>query len=392
VELDVLMLTNAVPPDQFGGLERYVRELAAALVRAGVRTGVVAKRVLPESPDVEVGEDGVHIFRHDVPSKSSRSFALQYPVRTWRSIRSILDDHPRAVLHGHFPVPVMPLVKPFAPAVRPFLYTLHGAVHTELLRERQGTYALPRVVQKPAVEGLRRVEASVVSRAARVVVLSEYMRGVLRLLSSRAAATAEVVPGGVDTEVFRAAAQPAAVDEPLLFTARRLTPGKGVPELVEAMATVVRRYPAARLVIAGDGHQRAPIEADIAARGLGRNVELVGRLDDDELRAWYRRATLTIMPTTEPEPFGLTTAESLLCGTPVLVTPVGGSPELVRALGPRFVTPTADHDGLATGITDLLDHPEALAAARRVLPGELPQRWSWDTVAARYADMYEALR
>ncbi|MGK5681930.1 glycosyltransferase family 4 protein [Actinoplanes sp. URMC 104] len=392
VTLDVLMLTNAIPPDQFGGLERYVRELAAALSRAGVRTGIVAKRVSPSSPDVEMSDDGVHLFRHDVPSKSSKTFAVRYPVRTWRSIRSILAEHPRAVLHGHFPIPVMPLVKPFASVERPFLYTLHGAVHTELLRERQGSYALPKLVQGPVVEGLRRVEASVVSRASTVVVLSEYMRTVLAQLSVRSAANARVVPGGVNTACFRPNLTSRSSSDPLMFTARRLTSGKGVTELVAAMATVVERHPRARLAIAGDGPLRPRIEADIAARNLHKNIELLGRLGDDDLRAWYNRATLTVVPTTDPEPFGLATAESLLCGTPVLVTPAGGSPELVRGLGPRFVTPTADSAGLAQGILDLLDTPEALDQARRSLPGDLPIRWSWDTVAAHYATMYETLR
>ncbi|WP_051167671.1 glycosyltransferase family 4 protein [Actinoplanes sp. N902-109] len=384
-------MTNALAPDKLGGLERYVRELAAALVRAGVDVAVVAKRVLPHSPDVETGADGVRLIRHDIPSKDSKSFALQYPWRTWRSIRSILDEHPHALLHGHFPLPMMTLVKPYAPAPRPFLYTLHAPVHKELLAERQGTYVLPELVQKPVVNTLRRVEASVVKRAAGVAVLSEFMRTQVAELSSRAAAEATLVPGGVDTGWFRPGGGP--VDDfgdALLFTARRLTPRTGVTELVAAMASVVERHPRAKLAIAGDGHLRPRIEADIVAHGLEKNVELLGRVSEEELRSWYRSATLTVMPTTELEGFGLTTAESLLCGTPVLVTPIGANPELVRHMDPRFVTPGADRIGIARGIIDLLDAPDVLSQARRSLPGDLPRRWSWDAVAAKHIELYES--
>ncbi|WP_328476980.1 glycosyltransferase family 4 protein [Actinoplanes sp. NBC_00393] len=390
MEIDVLLMTNAVAPDKLGGLERYVRELAAALVRAGVKAAVVGKRVLPDSPDTEIGTDGVRVIRHDVPSKASRSFALQYPWRTWRSIRSILDQHPRALLHGHFPLPMLPLARPYGSATRPFLYTLHAPVHKELLVERQGTYALPGVVQRPVVGALRRVEASVVNQASRVAVLSEFMRGQVAELSPRAGAEAMLIPGGVDTAVFEPGGTPHP--EPLLFTARRLTPRTGVTELIAAMTAVVAKHPRARLAIAGDGHLRGRIEADIAALGLTGNVQLLGRVSDEDLLAWYRRATLTVMPTTELEGFGLTTAESLLCGTPVLVTPVGANPELVADMDPRFVTAGADHADIAEGIIALLDSPATLAEARRSLPGAKATHWSWDTVAARHIDWYEEMR
>ena len=385
---DVLLMTNAVAPDKVGGLERYVRELAAALVRSGVRTAVVAKRVRPESPDVEVGADGVEVIRHDVPDKASRSFALQYPWRTWRSLRSILGANPDAVLHGHFPLPMLPLLAPSAS--RPFLYTFHAPVHQELLSERQGTYLLPELIQRPVVGMLRRLEAAVVSRASRVTVLSEFMRAQVSALAPRAGDEARVIPGGVDTDWFTPGESTAdSADGPLLFTARRLTPRTGVTELVAAMVAVIAQHPRARLAIAGDGHMRDRVEADIEALGLQRNVQLLGFVSEAELRDWYRRAALTVMPTTELEGFGLTTAESLLCGTPVLVTPVGANPELVAGMDGRFVAPSAGHDGIAQGILALLDNAETLPTARRALPGPRSQVWSWHAIAERHLELYE---
>ena len=288
---------------------------------------------------------------------------------------------------------MMNLVRMFGRGPRPFMYTFHAPVHKELLAERQGTYALPQVVQKPVVNTLRRVEASVVGQASRVAVLSEFMRTQVAELSPAAAGGAEVIPGGVDSTWFCPGEQPYEDPvDPLLFTARRLTPRTGGLELVEAMASVVARYPQARLAVAGDGHLRSRIEADIARHELEKNVELLGRVSEEDLRAWYRRATLTIMPTAELEGFGLTTAESLLCGTPVLVTPVGANPELVADLDPRFVTSAATPAGIAQGITTLLDSPHLLARAREVLPGDRTRRWSWDAIAAQHVTWYDSAR
>jgi glycosyltransferase involved in cell wall biosynthesis len=133
---------------------------------------------------------------------------------------------------------------------------------------------------------------------------------------------------------------------------------------------------------------RTRIEHAIAAFRLERNVTLLGRIGDEELRAWYRRATLTVMPSTTLEGFGLSTAESLLCGTPVLVTPIGANPELVAGLDRRFVASAADPNGLAHGILGLLEAPETLEATRRRLPGAEATAWSWDSVAAQYLELY----
>jgi len=84
----VIMVTNAVAPDKLGGLERYVRELAAALVRQGLQVTVLAKRVRPEHPAREMGADGVAVVRHNVPSKRLRTFALRYPVHVAAAIWS----------------------------------------------------------------------------------------------------------------------------------------------------------------------------------------------------------------------------------------------------------------------------------------------------------------
>ncbi|WP_203851916.1 glycosyltransferase family 4 protein [Dactylosporangium siamense] len=385
------MVTNAVAPDKLGGLERYVRELAAALVRSGVETTVVAKRMSPDHPDVETGDDGVTIVRHDVPDKRRLLFAAQYPWYTRRGVRAAVRQRPGAIVHGHFPVPMLSMIPFRRRSHRPFVYTFHAPVYRELLSERQNTYALPRPVQRSAVSLLRRAEAAVVDRAATVTVLSEYMRRQLALLSPRAADDASLIPGGVDTGWFAPANDvhlPAA-GTPMMFTARRLVQRTGVAEVIAAMPAVVARHPGAELAIAGDGHLRPAIEQQIVQLGLTGKVHLLGRISEESLRDRYRTATLTVMPTAELEGFGLTTAESLACGTPVLVTPVGANPELVAGMDPRFVARSAEATALADAILALLDQPGVIDAARCTLPGQRVRRWSWDTVASHYIDLYE---
>src|SRR5204863_9517932 len=112
------------------------------------------------------GDDGVRIVRHRVPSKANPLFALAYP---FASVRTVLGEagRPHDVIHVQYPIPALPL----ALCRRTFLATFQAPVHREMLSERQGSYALPDALQRPAVAGLRRAERLVLRRAGAVVVL-----------------------------------------------------------------------------------------------------------------------------------------------------------------------------------------------------------------------------
>ena len=118
---------------------------------------------------------------------------------------------------------------------------------------------------------------------------------------------------------------------------------------------------------------------------------LLGRLGDRELRNWYRVADLTIVPSQELEGFGLSTAESLAVGTPVLVTPAGANPEVVQGLHPLLVAPGCRSEDLAAGICSVLAEPGLLRTLRSTARSQVHPRWSWAAVAQRYLELYEVI-
>jgi glycosyltransferase involved in cell wall biosynthesis len=170
-----------------------------------------------------------------------------------------------------------------------------------------------------------------------------------------------------------------------------LTLRTGVLELVQALPAVLERWPGARLAIAGDGHQRATIKEYIHRSGLDDRAVLLGRLDDAELRNWYRAADLTVTPSQELEGFGLSTAESLAVGTPALVTPVGANPEVVRDLHPLLVASGCGSADLAAGICRVLGEQGLLHTLRSTARAQVHPQWSWAGVAGRYLELYQAI-
>jgi len=377
----VLLLSNAITPDRQGGLERYCRELGGALSAKGADVMIQARRVNAEDPEHSVDPDGVEIWRFATPEKSSRLYALGYPASSAQAVRD-------RVVHSNFPLQGLPL----ALGRNPYVHTFHAPVHRELLPEHQGSYALPGPSRAAAVKLMRAGESRVVRRAHDVVVLSEFMRNEAIALGARAEVIS-VLPGGIDTERFAPGPpvkHPFCEGEgPLLFTARRMVPRTGVGELVDAFASIAREIPGARLALAG----RGPLEEDIRGRiselGLAGRVCLLGWVSDEDLVGWYRAADVVVMPTQELEGFGLTSAEALACGTPVVGTPAGANPEVLRRLDASLLTRDGSPAALADTVTELLREPQRLAELASRARGAVHPALAWSSLADSYLALYE---
>jgi len=134
----------------------------------------------------------------------------------------------------------------------------------------------------------------------------------------------------------------------------------------------------------GDGVLRPAVEAEVARLGLGDAVALTGRIDDDDLVRHYQAADLFALPTQAYEGFGMVTLEALACGTPVVGTPVGATPEILRPLDPALVSRDASDEALADALHAWLgaDLGPVRARAREHALG-----YDWE----RVMDRYEAL-
>lgn len=163
-------------------------------------------------------------------------------------------------------------------------------------------------------------------------------------------------PVAIDLERGRATAADLEARAPIVLAVGRLSPEKGMVDLVEAFARV--RRPDARLVIGGDGPEQGRIEAAIAAHGLGSRVTLLGRVDP---MPWYARARVVAVPS-RTEAFGLVLVEALAHGLPIVATACHGPREILgedAAGAGRWgqLVPIGDADAMARGIEAALDAP-----------------------------------
>jgi glycosyltransferase involved in cell wall biosynthesis len=145
--------------------------------------------------------------------------------------------------------------------------------------------------------------------------------------------------------------------------------------------------PEVLLIVAGNGPLSGALRGLVRLRGLENNVRLVGFVPEQDLPIAYRAANLTVVPSAAFEGFGLVVVESIAAGTPVLVTPVGGLPEVVRDLSPELVLPAAGVGPLAEGLVAALTGDLPLPNAE-VCRAYALAHYDWPAIAARVREVY----
>ena len=138
---------------------------------------------------------------------------------------------------------------------------------------------------------------------------------------------------------------------PILYFGR-LSPEKGVSDLLKAM----RSIPHVRLIVAGAGPQRTELEAQAVAFGLN-NVQFVGHVNANDRDRLIAESCFTILPSHFYETLGKSILESYALGRPVIATDLGSRRELVDEGETGFLYPAGGVEQLATAIQYLYARP-----------------------------------
>jgi glycosyltransferase involved in cell wall biosynthesis len=231
------------------------------------------------------------------------------------------------------------------------------------------------------VAALRAARDLALRRAARVVCPSAYLRRIA-LAWGVDPERAVVVPNPVpavpeagDPEELRA--RLGLGGAPLLVSAGRLNAQKALGTALEALA----RVEGASLALAGEGDERAALEARAEALGLDGRVRFLGPLPRERVLELFRAADAVVLSSAW-ENFPHALVEALAVGTPVIATDVGGVGEIVEEGANGLLVPPGDPEALAGAVRRLLDDPElrarlrgaATASVERFAPGPVHER------------------
>jgi teichuronic acid biosynthesis glycosyltransferase TuaC len=178
--------------------------------------------------------------------------------------------------------------------------------------------------------------------------------------------------------------QPAAVGRPFVFLcAARLSPEKNHALLIDAFADAFARDPGIRLHLAGDGPMEMHLRQLCSGRGIAAQVEFLGALPSDRLRAMMDAADAFVLAS-DVESFGVVVIEAQAAGLPVVSTASGGPDHLIDASSGLLV-PTGDRQKLRDALT--LMHRRAGEYDRARIRADAIRRFGPETFLRRFSEI-----
>jgi N-acetyl-alpha-D-glucosaminyl L-malate synthase BshA len=352
----------------FGGSGVLATELAMSLADRGHRV-----HLLSYAPPTRLRRYQRNLCFHLVQVSSYPLFRYpSYDLALAAKILEIEESEPLDLVHAHYAIPhtISAILASKVNVARPLkvVTTLHGTDITLVGSER--SYV-------PLIRwALNESDA--------VTAVSRYLAAETRTTFC-SSCNLKVIHNFYDPAEFRPLpSERPRLAPPTLVHVSNFRPVKRTPDLIHVLYRV-RRELDARLLLVGDGPDRARVQELAAHFGLSEHVSFLGEQTD--IAGILADADVFLLPS-ETESFGLSALEAMACGLPVVATNVGGVPEIVEHGKSGVLCPLGDLDALAEGVLRIAGDRAAwerysAAAAAGALP------YAKDVIVSRYEALYE---
>jgi L-malate glycosyltransferase len=328
----------------YGGSGVVATELGMELAARGHEIHFISY-----APPIRLSETNLRIHFHEVeistyPLFDHAPYALALAVK----MMEVAESENLDLLHVHYAIPHSVsayLARAMAASTRrlPFITTLHGTDITLVGSDRS---FLP--ITRFSIE-----------QSDGVTAISHYLqrRTMEEFDTTR---PIEVIPNFVNCDLYFRSENPAlraewAPDgEPILMHLSNFRPVKRTTDAIEIFA-LVREKIRAKLVMIGDGPDRAAAEYLARKKKLARDVHFLGK--QDRVYRLLSQADLFLLPS-ELESFGLAALEAMACEVPVVATNVGGVPEVIEHGVDGYLFPPREVATAAKYALEILSHPD----------------------------------
>jgi N-acetyl-alpha-D-glucosaminyl L-malate synthase BshA len=350
---------------------------------------LVAETIRQLATDIEptilcldaVGEMGKRLQQEGVPIICLD----RRPGRDWglaRRFAKIVREHEIEIVHAHQYTPFFysGLAKLLFRARFQLILTEHGRHFPDVVSWKR------RVLNRLILSHCANAVSAVCDFSARA----------LREVDGFGGKTIEVIENGVDYQAYQPIQSKESLRRKLeldparkyLICVARFHPVKDHATLLRGFARIAPQCPNANLLLAGDGPLRSDLESLTHQLHLQDRVQFLGvRADIPEL---LQAADLFVM-TSLSEAASLTLLEAMAVGLPVVVTDVGGNPEIVRHNIDGLLVPRQDDAALSEALSTLLHYPEKAEALGASGRDRVHQKYDLQRTIARYHQLYQQL-
>lgn len=360
--MKIVYARNLYRPADFGG-NRYPVEVTQRLATRGHDVRVITATFPGPSP-----VRNVHLIRYPVSRRTPfetfftnalfGGIAVSRAVRSWRPDVIAVSSYDVAYGYHWFR----------AGDATPIVYIYHSRFHSDsvdrVARRRWPLSAFHAVLRR----FVRSVERTTFLSASTIVAVSSFSRTEILERAPETIDRIRVIPTGVDTEVFVPGDREVARerlgiprDALVLIGVGRMVPVKRYDRVVDAVALLRGRV--ARplvLMLVGQGPEVPLLRARADALGIADVLRLDGYCDGNALHERLVAADVQVC-TSEFENWSIALLEGLACGLPVVGTPRGGTPDLLRQVDPRLILPSTEPADLARVVEELAGDPSSSA-------------------------------
>lgn len=333
-------ILQILPELKSGGTERGTVDLAKYLQQKGHRCVVVSAGGPLVEDLVSAG-----VIHYTLPAHHKNPLAVG---RCVRALAKIIRLEGIEIIHARSRVPALSAFLASRRAQVPFITTCHGFYQPHLASRVMG-WGKAVIVASHVVGKHMRERLGVPYRKIRFI------------------------PRGVNLQEFKMPEDFADEKEPMIVgLIGRLTPIKGHPLFLKAMARVARVMPGVKVQIVGDApkaHYKEELMALARHLGLSGSVEFVGTRYD--IPALLSKMSVLAVPSVGEEAFGRVAIEAGACGVPVVATQIGGLVDIIENEKNGLLVPPNDPRLLAEALLRILKEPElarrlALAMRQKV--------------------------
>jgi len=369
-----LRVLHVVNDLHLGGAQRMVGSQAVALHHAGFDVRVASLELVAGGPLAdEIEADGVRVHRLRSPGEP-RLLALS-------RLPSLMRVFGPDLVHTHLAA---------------------AGITGRLLARRAGVGRVVSTLhnlsdwQERRAHPLRLLDRRTLPLADAVVAVSDVVRSAFVRACPRLAARAVTIRNGVDlaafarTRTLRGLARPAfglEAEDLVVAVVARLDRRKGLDVLVEALRLAVARGAPLRLLVAGDGPERASLDSLARARGVASRIHWLGHQSD--VRPCLAAADVLASPS-RTEGLGVAVIEALAAGVPVLAARVGGLPEVLEGASCGLLLPPDDPAGWAAALVALAADRGTLARMAAAAPAHAA-RFSIEASSHALERLYDGL-
>jgi len=383
--LHIALVTNSYYP-HIGGVETAVQEIGRELVRKGHRVTVITARNPLSAPAYEK-VDGLPVHRVPMfmPGVAMHGGGRQYILAALKLVAT----------------PVIPASCLYT-AVRIFAGDLPDLVNVHYIGGNALCgIILSRLLRVPLVVNIHGEDIArdpVKSRLCRILVRfalgqsqavlcnSAYLQQLAVQIAPAISHKSEVVGNGVRLEEFERV-ESYISNVPYIFGIGRFVHKKGFDRLILAFAQAKPHLGNAKLVLAGDGPDRADLQQLAATCGAGGNIEFPGLVNHHSAISLMKGAQIVVVPSRR-EPFGIVAVEAMAAGTPVIATAVGGLAEIIRDGGNGILVPDGRPDEMAEAMQMLWQQPAIRAKLAAEARRTVEARYTWSQVTQRMLEQY----